>query len=62
MKYAAVLGCGALVAPGCLLRGLTVEAGATRELDLVIEGGMVFDGSGKAPFAADVGITGNKIA
>lgn len=62
MKYAAVLGCGALVAPGRLVHGLTVEAGASRELDLVIEGGMVFDGSGKPPFAADVGIAGTKIA
>ena len=62
IKHAAVLGCGALVAPGHLVHGLTVAAGATRELDLVIEGGMVFDGSGKAPFAADVGITGKQIA
>ncbi len=59
---AAALGCGALVAPGHLVHGLSVAAGATRELDLVIEGGTVFDGSGKAPFAADVGITGKQIA
>lgn len=62
LKHAAVLGCGALVAPGHLAHGLTVVAGKTHELDLVIEGGMVFDGSGKPPFAADVGITGRRIA
>jgi len=62
IKRAAVLGCGALVAPGQLVHGLAVAAGATRELDLVIEGGTVFDGSGKAPFAADVGIIGKQIA
>ena len=62
MKRAVALGCGALVGPGHLLHGLTVVAGAAREFDLVIEGGMVIDGSGKAPFAADVGIAGRNIA
>ena len=62
LKRAVALGCGALVGPGHLLHGLTVVAGAAREFDLVIEGGMVIDGSGKAPFAADVGIAGRKIA
>ena len=45
IKSGAVLGCGALIVPGRLLHGLTVEAGASLELDLVIEGGMVFDES-----------------
>ena len=62
IKHAAVLGCGALVAPEHLVHGLAVAVGETRELDLVIEGGVVFDGSGKVPFAADVGIKGTKIA
>ncbi len=62
MKGAAALGCGALIDSGHLLQGQTVAAGATRQFDLVIEGGMVIDGSGKAPFAADVGIVGRKIA
>ncbi|MCP4045093.1 MAG: amidohydrolase family protein, partial [Gammaproteobacteria bacterium] len=62
VKYAAVLGCGALIAPGRLVHGLTIDAGATQELDLVIEGGVVFDGSGRTPYTADVGISGRKIA
>ncbi len=62
MKGAAALGCGALIGPGHLLSGQSVVAGATRQIDLVIEGGMVIDGSGKAPFAADVAIVGRKIA
>ncbi len=62
MKGAVALGCGALIGQGRLLHGQTVVAGATRQFDLVIESGMVIDGSGKAPFAADVGIVGSKIA
>ena len=31
-------------------------------LDKVLEGGLIFDGSGKAPFEADVGISGDRIA
>jgi len=62
VKGAVALGCGVLIGQGRLLHGQTVVAGVTRELDLVIEGGMVFDGSGKAAFTADVGITGRKIA
>ena len=62
MKSAAALGCGALIGPGHLLHGQTVVAGTSGQFDLVIAGGMVIDGSGQAPFAADVGIVGRKIA
>jgi len=62
IKGAAAFGCGALTGLGCLSHGQNVVAGATHQFDLVIEGGMVIDGSGKAPFAADVGIVGRKIA
>ena len=60
MKVAAALGCGALIDPGHLLYGQTVAAGAEHQFDLVIKDGMVIDGSGKAPFAADVGIVSRK--
>jgi N-acyl-D-aspartate/D-glutamate deacylase len=62
LKGAAVLGCSALIGPDHLLHGQNLAVGETRQIDLVIEGGMVIDGSGKAPFAADVGIVGSKIA
>lgn len=62
IKDAAVLGCGVLIGQGCVSRGQNVVAGSPRQVDLLIEGGMVIDGSGKAPFAADVGIVGRKIA
>lgn len=62
IKGAAALGCSALFGPEHLLNGQTVVVDTSRPFDLVIEGGMVIDGSGKAPFAADVGIIGNKIA
>jgi N-acyl-D-aspartate/D-glutamate deacylase len=62
LKGAAVLGCSALIGPDHLLHGQNLAVGETRQFDLVIEGGTVIDGSGKAPFAADVGIVGSKIA
>src|SRR5262245_34280319 len=32
-----------------------------RAFDVVIKGGMVYDGTGRAPIRADVGITGDRI-
>jgi N-acyl-D-aspartate/D-glutamate deacylase len=39
-----------------------VEAGAEAIFDLVIRGGLLFDGSGGQPFVADVGVRGGLIA
>lgn len=41
--------------------GATIAAAQTR-YDVIIRGGMVYDGSGKAPIKADIGIIGDKIA
>lgn len=41
--------------------GATFAAAQTR-YDVIIRGGMVYDGSGKAPIKADIGIIGDKIA
>lgn len=41
--------------------GATIAVAQTR-YDVIIRGGMVYDGSGKAPIKADIGIIGDKIA
>ena len=41
--------------------GATIAAAQTR-YDVIIRGGTVYDGSGKAPIRADIGIKGDKIA
>ena len=49
----------ALVASGCATSPPPQTAGG---YDLVIRGGTVYDGSGGNPFAADIGIRGDRIA
>ena len=38
------------------------NCGPSSDFDLIIRNGTVYDGSGSAPFAADIGISGDKIA
>jgi N-acyl-D-amino-acid deacylase len=40
----------------------TQEASAQTTYDVVIKGGQIYDGSGGAPFAGDVGVIGDRIA
>jgi len=47
----------ALGGGGLLLQGCS----AGKEYDLVITGGLIYDGSGGAPFPADIGVAGDRI-
>ena len=44
-----------------LLAGTLLVAGCSPSYDLVIQGGLLYDGSGQPPFEADIGIIGGRI-
>src|SRR4029079_2406249 len=45
-----------------LILALTVVAYGQQQFDVIIRGGTVYDGTGRAPVKADVGIKGDRIA
>jgi len=51
-----------LLLAGVLLAGACTTVTRHAEFDLIVSGGLVYDGSGGAPFRADVGIRGDRIA
>jgi len=69
VRHATVAGVGMAATPGLGGRGLAADTmagapalvGLGQRADLVLRGGMVFDGTGAAPRALDVAITGDRI-
>ena len=55
---AAAAATAGLIGPGLLLRGQSSK----RDFDLIIKNGLVYDGSGRAAFLADIGIQGERIS
>ena len=51
----------AFVIVACVAANSFVFAQTTNEFDVIIRGGMVYDGSGQAPVKTDVGIKGDRI-
>ena len=45
-----------------LILALTVVAYGQQQFDVIIRGGTVYDGTGRAPMKADLGIRGDRIA
>ncbi|NJB86963.1 N-acyl-D-amino-acid deacylase [Lewinella marina] len=54
MRFSLLLACLSVLAVGC--------SSPTPAYDLVIQGGLVYDGSGGEPYVADIGLRGDSIA
>lgn len=61
-RRSAALLCAGFVAASVLATGCGDENAPERQLDVLIEGGLVYDGSGAPPVTTDVGIVGDRIA